>query len=45
MAKKTVPKWLSLDPDGLSGRVLAVPTREEIDTSVNEQLVVEFYSR
>lgn len=45
MAKKTIPKWLSLDPDGMSGRVLAVPSREEIDTNVSEQLVVEFYSR
>jgi small subunit ribosomal protein S4 len=45
MAKKTIPKWLSLDPDGLSGRVAAAPTREEIDTNVSEQLVVEFYSR
>ncbi|MHB0868092.1 MAG: 30S ribosomal protein S4, partial [Chloroflexota bacterium] len=45
MAKKTIPKWLSLDPDGMSGRVLAAPAREEIDTAVSEQLVVEFYSR
>jgi len=45
MAKKTIPKWLSLDPDGLSGRVLAAPSREEIDTNVSEQLVVEYYSR
>lgn len=45
MAKKTVPKWLSLDPDAMRGRVLAVPAREEIDTNVSEQLVVEFYSR
>ena len=45
MAKKRVPRWLSLDPDGLSGRVLAAPTRDEIDTNVSEQLVVEFYSR
>ena len=45
MAKKTIPKWLSLEPDGFSGRALAVPSREEIDTNVNEQLVVEYYSR
>lgn len=45
MAKKSVPKWLSMDPDGFSGRVLAVPSREELDTNVSEQLVVEFYSR
>jgi small subunit ribosomal protein S4 len=45
MAKKTVPKWLSLDPDSTRGRVLASPAREEIDTNVSEQLVVEYYSR
>lgn len=45
MAKKTIPRWLSLDPDGFSGRVLAVPSREDIDTNVSEQLVVEYYSR
>ncbi len=45
MAKKTIPKWLSLDADATTGRVQAVPAREEIDTNVSEQLVVEFYSR
>ena len=45
MAKKTIPKWLGLDADGYSGRLLEVPPREEIDTNVSEQLVVEFYSR
>jgi small subunit ribosomal protein S4 len=45
MAKRTVPKWLSLDPDAISGRLVAAPAREEIDTNVSEQLVVEFYSR
>jgi small subunit ribosomal protein S4 len=45
MAKRTVPRWLDLDMAGMRGRVLAVPGREDIDTQVNEQLVVEFYSR
>src|SRR5512133_1847365 len=45
MAKKTIPKWLSLDSEATSGRVMAMPAREEIDTNVSEQLVVEFYSR
>lgn len=45
MAKKTIPNWLSLDPDGFGGRLVAAPSREEIDTNVSEQLVVEFYSR
>ncbi len=45
MAKRTVPRWLDLDLAGMRGRVLAAPGREDIDTQVNEQLVVEFYSR
>jgi len=38
-------QWLSVDPAGLSGRVLHLPSREEIDLSLNEQLIVEYYSR
>lgn len=40
-----VPEWLLLDKDILSGRVDRVPTREEINPIVNEQLIVELYSR
>jgi len=40
-----VPKWLSVDPATLSARVLAMPRREDIDMPINEQLVVEYYSR
>jgi small subunit ribosomal protein S4 len=45
MEHKVVPEWLSLDIPKMEGRVLTLPTREEIDASLNEQLVVEFYSR
>ncbi len=45
MSDHPVPTWLSFDPVDMSGRVVNYPTREEIDTNVNEQLVVEFYSR
>lgn len=40
-----VPSWLQADHDGLAGTVLRVPERDEIRTPVNEQLVVELYSR
>ena len=40
-----VPAWLSLDSANLSGKVLNLPGRGEIDTSINEQLIVEYYSR
>jgi len=45
LRKKAVPEWLSLDPATLSGRVLRLPERAELDLSINEQLIVEFYSR
>jgi len=45
MEHKVVSEWLSLDIPKMEGRVLALPTREEIDASLNEQLIVEYYSR
>ena len=42
---KEVPVWLSINESELKGQVVAVPVRSEIDTRVNEQLIVEFYSR
>jgi len=42
---KVVPEWLSLDIPKMEGRVLTLPTREDIDASLNEPLVVEYYSR
>ncbi len=41
----TVPSWLSRDTNTLTGRVLSLPTRDQIDVPVDENLVVEFYSR
>jgi small subunit ribosomal protein S4 len=40
-----VPPWLEADHDNFTGRVLHVPARDEIDTPVEEQLIIEFYSR
>ncbi|MFN0073259.1 MAG: 30S ribosomal protein S4 [Chloroflexota bacterium] len=45
LTRKSVPNWLSLDIAELSGRVLSLPSRDEIDSNVTEQLVVEHYSR
>ena len=42
---RTVPSWLAFNPDEKSGRILALPAREEMETGVEEQLIVEFYSR
>jgi small subunit ribosomal protein S4 len=40
-----VPAWMSLDLRDMSGQIVNYPAREEIDLRVNEQLVVEYYSR
>jgi small subunit ribosomal protein S4 len=40
-----IPDWLVVDKDQFQGRVVRVPSREEIAPIVNEQLVVELYSR
>lgn len=40
-----VPNWLEVDRDNLRGRVTAVPKRDEIQLPVNEQLIVELYSK
>jgi small subunit ribosomal protein S4 len=42
---QTVPEWLSLNPSQMSGTMVTVPTREQIDVPLKEQLIVEFYSR
>lgn len=41
----TVPAWMSVDVEKLEGKIVAVPTREEIDTPVAEHLIVELYSK
>jgi small subunit ribosomal protein S4 len=41
----TVPPWLKLDAAAYAGEVLSAPQRDEINTDVQEALIVEFYSR
>lgn len=45
MEHRFLPEWLVVDVNTLSGRVLALPTRDQIQVPVSEQLVIEFYSR
>jgi small subunit ribosomal protein S4 len=40
-----IPDWLSFETNTLTARVIAVPSRDLIDTDVQEQLIVEYYSR
>ena len=41
----SVAPWLLVDHDNLTGKILRAPTRDEIDTPVQEQLIVELYSK
>ncbi len=40
-----VPGWLEVDIEKLSGNVLSLPLREQISTDIQEQLIVELYSK
>jgi small subunit ribosomal protein S4 len=40
-----IPEWLSFDSSSISGRVVSVPTRQQINLPVQEQLIVELYSK
>ena len=44
-AYHVIPKWLDFDKDNLVGKVVAAPTREDIDLPVEEHLIVELYSK
>jgi len=44
-AHRNLPAWLQAEAASLEGRVLALPTREQIDVPVQEHLIVELYSR
>jgi len=42
---RVIPKWLTLDAANLKATVSAMPTREDIDLTIQEHLIVELYSR
>ncbi len=42
---KTTPKWLEFEADALTGKVVALPAREDIEQNIEEHLIVEMYSR
>jgi small subunit ribosomal protein S4 len=44
-ASRGVPEWLSLDVENGKGKVLELPRREHVTLEINEQLVVELYSK
>lgn len=45
VARRGIPQWIEFDKDGFQGTLKALPSREELTMPVQEQLVVEFYSK
>jgi small subunit ribosomal protein S4 len=45
MEHRGLPPWVEMDVDNLKGKMLHIPSREEIDLPVKEQLIVELYSK
>ncbi len=43
--RRPTPEWLELEKESFTGTVKAMPNREDINLPINEQLIVEFYSR
>ena len=43
--QRTIVPWLSVDHDNMTAKVTALPGREDVDQTIQEQLIVEFYSR
>lgn len=45
VVRRGIPQWLELDRDAFKGTLKGVPTREDIVTPIQEQLIVELYSK
>ena len=44
-ANRPVPTWLEVDRENQSGKVAALPSRDQIDLEIQETLIVELYSK
>ncbi len=45
LGERSMPAWLEFDGNRMAGRVLSLPDRQTVDVPMNEQLIVEYYSR
>lgn len=45
LEKRSLPEWLTLDAANMAASMASLPTREQIEVPLNEQLIVEYYSR
>lgn len=44
-SRRGIPRWVEIEKDKLKGKVIALPAREELTMPINEQLIVELYSK
>ena len=44
-SKVVMPKWVEFDTNTFVGKIVTLPTREDVDADIKEQLIVELYSR
>ena len=44
-SNKVIPKWLTVDSENLTATIAALPAREDVDLTLQENMIVEFYSR
>jgi small subunit ribosomal protein S4 len=45
VVRRGIPQWLELEKDAFKGRIKALPVREDITAPIQEQLIVELYSK
>ena len=45
MQTKLTPKWLEVDKENVTAKVIALPARDDVDLPLEEQLIVELYSK
>lgn len=45
IGRRSMPSWLTIEPTTMTGRVLTTPSRGDIEGTINEHLIVEYYSR
>jgi small subunit ribosomal protein S4 len=45
MTVANMPKWLEFNPETLSGKIIALPERADVDAQIKEHLIVELYSK
>ena len=43
--ERDVPKWIKLDAENLKGKIIKIPSRDDVQLPIREQLIVELYSK